>query len=148
MFSQGRVYFISAPFHDTLAVEESRHLYHSEITDHKFKDKCRHAMLKYFTSEHRTVEELDRVIHSVKVLDNGESHLVKTIEVEGFWKDDGGVYHMMECRHHMSLVFSVEFLVLNCVLQAVVVEQRKPGLATVRFHFGPRLNPIRQTRLR
>jgi hypothetical protein len=75
-------------------------------------------------SQVSTVEELDRVVHPVKVLDNGESHLVKTIEVDGFWKDEDGVYHMMECRRYMSLVFSVEFLVLNCFLQAVV-EQRK-----------------------
>jgi hypothetical protein len=98
-----------------LSQRRARELGHNQATDIAFEDNCRRAMLKHFAKEHYVVKELARVLYHDKELGDGKKpHTVKVIEWDGRWKDQNGITHIMECKHFMTLVFSIEFLVLNC----------------------------------
>ena len=99
-----RTYFVFAPLHS----EEAGKLRHNQISDRAFEDKCRKAIVEHHRLRH--LKELDRVLtHQVTDVD-GAARKVPAIEWDGLWFDErGGVYHLLECKHFMTIVPSLTF---------------------------------------
>jgi hypothetical protein len=95
-----RTYFVFAPLHS----EEASKLRHNQIEDRAFEDKCRKSIVEHHRLRHRTLKELDRVLtHELPDVD-GAAREVPAIEWDGLWFEPGGVYHLLECKHYMTIV--------------------------------------------
>jgi len=125
-----RTYGVYSPLH----TEEIQEIRHNQISDTDFEDKCRLAMAKFFRERGVEVQEKSRVLYDALV---PESYVAEqsdpdspvasslqhtttfpgdteseAIEWDGMWKDERGVYYLLECKHYMTAVFMPTILKL------------------------------------
>jgi hypothetical protein len=106
---------------------------HNQVADKAFEDKCRPAMVKFLEEQGQQAEPQDRIFynrvpkppvqetsdtrspaHSAR--DNstseGPTNWDIVIEWNGVWKDEQGVYNLLECKHCMTAVLIPNMFIL------------------------------------
>jgi hypothetical protein len=95
-----RTYFVYAPLHS----EDVGEVRHNQISDRAFKDKCRKAIVQHHRLRCHDLEELGRVLIHKRPDVDGVVREVPAIEWDGLWIYPSEVYHLLECKHWMTIV--------------------------------------------
>lgn len=97
-----RVYGISSPLHTEAIVD----LHHNQIADRAFEEKCRHAVSQYLIIQGRHIQDCEQILYENVFVQNAVHMVPKpipAIEWNGLWKDQDGIYYLLECKHFLTL---------------------------------------------
>jgi|SRR5579859_6013470 len=105
------VYAVHSHFHTSEMDDRT----HNQIADRAFKAKCRRALLTHLSCKGDALTEKERILYRVDDVDGSERDSIREMAVEwdGLYTNKKGTYYVLECKHLMTSVFTIELLVLT-----------------------------------
>lgn len=105
------VYAVHSPFHTSEMDDRT----HNQIADRPFEAKCRRALSTYLSCKGDAITEQERILYRVNDVDGSEkgSSREMAVEWDGLYTNKKGTYYVLECKHLMTSVFTIDLLVLT-----------------------------------